>query len=242
MAWYSDPGASDDLALRITDEERARAAGLLDAAVADGRLTWTEHSERTGLVWAARTRGDLGPHLADLGEIPRPDSPTRHVLAVASKVSRALEPGQVVVARALFGAVILDFSLLQPGEQVEVEASSFCGKVIIYVPENATVIDHGTVVLGKRTVVGAPPGPGGPVVRLSGRSTLGHLRVHRGLDDPWHRHGHHGHHGHHHEGGARHVHIHHDRHLHLHGADHHRHGHRDRRARRWGNHPPHGYW
>lgn len=248
MAGQTDPSGTNDLALRLTDDERARAAGVLDAAVTDGRLTWTEYSERSGLVWAARTRGDLGPHLADLGELPPPAPPTQRVLAVLSKVSRSPEPEQLVHARAVFGAVILDFSRMRPGEQVQVEASSWCAKVIIYVAEDASVIDDGTVLFGKRALVAAPSPPGGPMVRITGRSTLGHLRVHRGHNAPWHHSGQHAFPGHLIDG---HVHLHHDRHLHLHHDEHiHLYGHhghgkwhkRDKRRKRWGHHPPPGYW
>ena len=52
--------------LRIGDAERERAAAELGEAYAQGRLTADEHSERLDRIWASRTRGDLGPILADL--------------------------------------------------------------------------------------------------------------------------------------------------------------------------------
>ncbi|MFL6142653.1 MAG: DUF1707 domain-containing protein [Labedaea sp.] len=169
---------SDGLTLRVSDAERAGAAGVLDAAVADGRLTWAEHGERSELVWAARTRAELVPPLADLGPAT-PAQPTQHVLARFSKVVRAVSPTtQHVSARAVFGAIVFDLSAMRPGQVLTIEASSFCGKVLLLVPPDATVLDQGEVLLGKRAMLRSAPVPGGPVVRLTGRSTLGNLKVH----------------------------------------------------------------
>jgi hypothetical protein len=172
---------SSDMVLRLSDNDRWEATRILDAAVADGRITWTEHAERTELVWAARTKADLRPQLADLD--PRPAEPTQQIKALISKIIRTPETAREVHARAVFGAVVLDLSSMQPGEQITVIADSFCGKVAIHVPENATVIDDGTAVLGKRKIFGS--GRGGPVVRIGGQVTMGNLKVFRGSTHVW---------------------------------------------------------
>ena len=171
-----------DLTIRISDEDRASAAQALDAAVADGRLSWTEHAERSELVWAARTRGDLVPVLADLGSDPvrRPTGEPQRVQVTLSKVVRTPDTSRPIEAFAKFGAVFLDLTALGPGERVELSASSFCGKVVLHVSPDTQVIDDGDVWLGKRKVLGASPGPGGPVVHVTGRSALGHFKVFRG--------------------------------------------------------------
>jgi hypothetical protein len=56
---------SDDQ-LRIGDAEREAAATELAEHYAQGRLTTEEHAERLDRVWAARTRGELGPVFRDL--------------------------------------------------------------------------------------------------------------------------------------------------------------------------------
>lgn len=53
-------------ALRIGTAERERAVALLHDAVGAGYLELPEFEERSGRVFAARTRGDLRPVLADL--------------------------------------------------------------------------------------------------------------------------------------------------------------------------------
>ncbi|TDP91970.1 DUF1707 SHOCT-like domain-containing protein [Labedaea rhizosphaerae] len=175
-----------DLTIRISDEDRAAAARALDVAVADGRLSWTEHAERSETVWAARTRGDLVPVLADLGPelaagpIGRPTGTPQRIEVTLSKVIRTPDTTRPIEAFAKFGAVFLDLTALRPGERVELSASSFCGKVVLHVGHDTQVIDDGDVWLGKRKVLGTPPGPGGPVVHVTGRSSLGHFKVFRG--------------------------------------------------------------
>lgn len=164
-------------AARLSDQDREQAVAQLNEAVADGRLTWQEHGERVEHVWLARTRDDLAPYVADLGQEIRPGTPQR-VVAMASKIIRRPEPGRRIEARSLFGAVYLDLTDVADGEELLVQASSFCGKVVLTVAENATVIDEGDAVLGKRKVLAPAPLSGdGPRIRITGRSTLGHLKV-----------------------------------------------------------------
>lgn len=169
--------------VRLSDDERAMAARRLDEAVATGRITWLEHTERIARVWEARVHGELVPLLADLGEAARPVAPAQRVSAVASKIVRSAGSCREIEASAVFGAVVLDLSTMGAGEQIRITASSVCGKVMIRVAENATVIDEGTAILGKRTILGAPSSSDGPVVRITGRSVCGHLKVYRG--DRW---------------------------------------------------------
>ncbi len=162
---------------RLSDADRERAVALLNDAVADGRLTWMEHAERVEQVWAARTGDQLAPHVADLGAVRRGGEPQR-VVARLGKIIRKPEPGRRIEAWSWFGAVFLDLSELADGEEVLVEASSFCGKVVLTVAANARVVDEGDTVLGKRKILVSGSGEDrGPLIRITGRSTLGHLKV-----------------------------------------------------------------
>jgi hypothetical protein len=172
---------SGDLALRLSDEERWEATRVLDAAVADGRITWEEHAERSAIVLAARTKGELRPQLVDLGPATRSE-PSQRVVATVSKIIRTPEATREVHARATFGAVILDLTGMRRGEQIKITAEAFCGKIAIYVPEDAVVVDDGTAVMGKRKIFGSSQGTGGPVVRIGGRVTMGNLKVFRDDD------------------------------------------------------------
>ncbi|WP_188316928.1 DUF1707 SHOCT-like domain-containing protein [Solihabitans fulvus] len=171
-------GEAGKLLVRLSDQDREQAVEVLNLAVSDGRLSWDEHAERVRLVYLARTSAELRPHLADLGGVTEV-VPAQRVRALGSKIKRAPGPVRRVEARATFGAVVLDLCGLGPGEQLDVEASSFCGKVCMIVGDDARVIDDGTAVLGKRALPGPPDEPGGPVIRIVGRSTLGNLKVFR---------------------------------------------------------------
>jgi hypothetical protein len=162
---------------RLSDQDREHAVALLNEAVADGRLTWPEHAERVEVAWQARTSDQLAPAVADLARTAQRGNPQR-VVAKASKIIRKPEPGRRIEARSLFGAVYLDLTDAVDGQELLVEASSFCGKVVLTVGANATVVDEGEAVLGKRKILASAPISGdGPLIRITGRSTLGHLKV-----------------------------------------------------------------
>lgn len=83
-----------DQHLRMSDAERDLAAADLGEHYAQGRLTTDEHSERLDRIWAARTRGELGPIFADLpGTAPAPPRPVHPAPAYAAPVSRPRRRG-----------------------------------------------------------------------------------------------------------------------------------------------------
>jgi hypothetical protein len=167
--------------LRLSNDDRERAVEVLNRAVADGRLTWPEHAERVEAVYAARVSDDLRPLLADLGTaevVPVADGVTE-VSAVLSKIVRVPDTSRRVHARSLFGAVVLNLVSAPPGAEIEVQVDAFCGKVKLVVADDATVVDDGAAILGKRAVYGEQDGTGGPRIRLTGTVKLGNLKVFR---------------------------------------------------------------
>ncbi|PWI42710.1 DUF1707 domain-containing protein [Streptomyces sp. ICBB 8177] len=189
------PGAAPDL--RASDEERDQVAGILADALATGRLAPDEHAERLEAVYAARTRGELAPLTQDLPEPAEGRTAlARHldaapVHAVFSKIRRGGQwpvPPETVV-RSTFGAAVIDLRhAVFTRHEVVIHAHSFCGKIEILVPDNARVHDTGTALFGKRSLPGGREAEGddGPVVRITGRSLFGHVRVMRGgFKWPW---------------------------------------------------------
>ncbi|MEU6172653.1 DUF1707 domain-containing protein [Streptantibioticus parmotrematis] len=190
------PGAAPDL--RASDEERDHVAGILADALATGRLAPDEHAERLEAVYAARTRGELAPLTQDLPEpaegrttglAPHLDAAPVH--AVFSKIRRGGQwpvPPETVV-RSTFGAAVIDLRhAVFTRHEVVIHAHSFGGKIEILVPDNARVYDTGTALFGKRSLPGGKEAKGddGPVVRITGRSVFGHVRVMRGgFKWPW---------------------------------------------------------
>ncbi|WP_269857308.1 DUF1707 SHOCT-like domain-containing protein [Streptomyces sp. RPT161] len=188
------PGAAPDL--RASDEERDRVAAVLADALATGRLAPEEHAERLEAVYASRTVGDLVPITRDLPVPAAEPAPAAHldaapVTAVFSKIRRG---GQWPVpplteVRSTFGAAVIDLRhAVFTRREVVIDANSFGGKIEILVPDNARVYDTGTALFGKRSLPGGkgPQGEDGPVVRITGRSVFGHVRVMRGgFKWPW---------------------------------------------------------
>jgi hypothetical protein len=77
--------------LLASDDERERVAEVLRTHAAAGRLDSEELEERLGLAFAARTRSDLLPLLADLPAppAPRPRRP-RNIPRVAPVIPLAI--------------------------------------------------------------------------------------------------------------------------------------------------------
>jgi hypothetical protein len=174
---------------RASDQDRDRVAAALGEALATGRLDPVEHEERLEAVYRAKTLGELEPLTRDLPPAVLGSGGTAHArtLALFSKIRRQ---GTWTVparseARAVLGAVVLNLrDAVFAEREITIDASSVFGKVEMWVPDNARVMDSGTALFGKRTLPpGAASGEDGPVIHIRGRSVFGHIRVHRG--EPW---------------------------------------------------------
>ncbi len=64
--------STDWHSMRASDADRERAADVLKAALAEGRLDWGEHHDRIDAVMEARTYGELTELIADLPAGPTP--------------------------------------------------------------------------------------------------------------------------------------------------------------------------
>lgn len=99
--------------VRLSDDEREGAVRELNEHFATGRLTATEHHQRSEQAWAARTRGDLAPLFRDLptrpdvrgGQYLRPGSP--YAQQPRQTRRRGGLPTPVVVLIAIIGAMLL---------------------------------------------------------------------------------------------------------------------------------------
>ncbi len=176
---------------RASDTDRKRVAEVLIAAVAAGRLTLGEHSERLDALYASKTLGDLERLTADLpsSAVVSPTYPsTKGLFSKIRRQGQWVVGGETSVS-SVFAAVIIDLSAALFAErEVTIDASAFCGKTVIKIPANASVYDAGTAVFGKRTVTASPPSsPGGPIIRVEGRSLLSKLTIVRAGDKhDWH--------------------------------------------------------
>lgn len=177
--------------VRASDAERDEVAAVLSEALAQGRLTSAELAERIDAAYAAKTRAELVPLTADLPDDLHgaPSGPIaaverQELSATFSKVIRSGRwvAGRHTEARARFGALIVDMAdAVLPGREITLDVTTFCGKAIITIPENAQVVDEGGALFGKRSVTGATPegGQDGPIIRITGKSTFGKIVVYR---------------------------------------------------------------
>lgn len=154
---YSRPGPQD---LRASDADRDLVITLLSEAAGDGRLTLSEHAERSERALAARTLGELVRLTSDLtlpsGQ-PIQLYPRRSVTAMFARERRQ---GRWVVpsafpVTAFFGDVVLDLrdAILQ-SQRVTIYATAIAGQIKLIVPAGIAVEMAGRSVLGIRSVRG----------------------------------------------------------------------------------------
>ncbi|MER5223557.1 DUF1707 SHOCT-like domain-containing protein [Streptomyces flaveus] len=186
--------------LRASDADRDRTADILRDALAEGRLTAEEHSERVEEVFRAKTVGELEPLVRDLpGEHrrsatrayqPAPNHPTpgavppaadENVVAVLSSATRKgrWRIGRRTHVYAIFGSVEIDLSeAIFEHRQVVIKAISVFGSVEIRVPENVSLRGNGGGVLGSIEVRTLDSGEqDAPVVYVDGLAILGSIEA-----------------------------------------------------------------
>ncbi|GAB3440246.1 DUF1707 domain-containing protein [Streptomonospora sediminis] len=186
-------------ALRASDADRDRAADILGAALAEGRISQEEHSDRTDAAYAARTLGELAPLTADLpdaaaGAGPAPAGPhgdtggmvrapngtenIRSVLAAAVRKGRWLVEPRTNVATVL-GATELDMrSAVLSQHEVTVRVTLLLGALKLVVPPGVNVVSRvAGVAASTANTTGGGAAPGGPTVVVTGKSWLSAVEI-----------------------------------------------------------------
>ncbi|MFC9587751.1 DUF1707 domain-containing protein [Streptomyces yangpuensis] len=185
--------------LRASDADRDRIAQILGDALAEGRLTAEEHSERLDTLYAVKTVGELEVLVGDLPApggahaAPQPASASTYpgavgpaaetIVAVCSSSSRKgrWRPGAHTRAVSVMGDITIDLTQAVFEQQVtEINVTSVLGNVEILVPENVTLRGYGSGVLGNFDVRGESRGetdPQAPVVIVRGFSLLGNIEA-----------------------------------------------------------------
>jgi hypothetical protein len=196
-ARINDP-LSDPLPdLLASDAERDRAAQILRHALSEGRLAVTEFEERLSSVYAARTRGDLQPLIADVSrqsldgpatEAARPPARTTHGTKwVVSFMSSNRRRGRWKLADRcrvvdLMGGSHLDLTQAEMPAELRITVISLMGGSWIRVPESARVEASKLAIMGGVDVLllDEPTAPEGPVIRLRLISLMGGIHVIQG--------------------------------------------------------------
>ncbi|MFD5506355.1 DUF1707 domain-containing protein [Streptomyces sp. NPDC059761] len=190
--------------LRASDADRDRIAHILADALAEGRLTADEHSERLDSLYAVKTVGELEVLVRDLpapggpaaaapayGQHPAPApaaagqaAVSETVVAVCSSSTRkgGWRPGAHTRVVCVLGDVTIDLTEAVFEQQVtEIDVTSVLGNVEITVPENVTLRGYGSGVLGNFEVHGEgradTTDPSAPVVIIRGFALLGNIEA-----------------------------------------------------------------
>ncbi|WP_405924119.1 DUF1707 domain-containing protein [Streptomyces sp. NBC_00035] len=194
------PMSAEPTELRASDADRDRITDILRDALAEGRLTAEEHSERVEGVLATKTVGELDQFVRDLPAAhgPRatpaytiaPNRPTagaipleadHHVVAVFSAAVRKgrWRAGRRIHAYSVFGSIEIDLTeAIFEYQQVVIKAVSVFGNVEIRVPENVSLRGSGAGVLGNFEVDTLDSGdPDAPVIYVDGLAVLGNVEA-----------------------------------------------------------------
>ncbi|MFB9727804.1 DUF1707 SHOCT-like domain-containing protein [Haloechinothrix salitolerans] len=189
-------------ALRASDADRERVAGVLHRALSEGRITMTELEERLGAVYAAKTHADLVPLTSDLPEstgaapVPAAQSAVGHPLiggtpgstsSIAVMSGAARRGNWCVPAQhnsfAFWGGVDIDLRQATFAEQhVTITAVAIMGGIDIVVPDDIRVEVTGVGFMGGFDSTGDAqpnPDPNGPVVTVNGLAFWGGVSVKR---------------------------------------------------------------
>jgi len=150
---------------------------MLGDALADGRLSHEEYSERMPLALAARTLGDLAALTTDLAAPEHQPvqldggQPVTALFNAADRRGRWVVPGTMTCVAA-FGEVVLDMreAILQD-RHVVLTVYALFGRVRLIVPSGVEVIMNGTDILGRQrggTARRVPTSSEVPVIEVRG--------------------------------------------------------------------------
>jgi Domain of unknown function (DUF1707)/Cell wall-active antibiotics response 4TMS YvqF len=197
-SWMDPQGFNENSRLRASDADRDAAAAVINNALAEGRLTAEEHSDRLDAIYSAKTHAELVPLLDDLpgqraalaptmatsGELARSRRGSR-IIAIFGGASRkgAWHAEPVINVLAVFGGVELDFrDAILPGKEVILKATAVLGGIEVTVPPEMRVVDNGIAILGGREIAGnadEAASPDAPVLRVEGACVMGGIEVKR---------------------------------------------------------------
>ncbi|MGW3325165.1 DUF1707 SHOCT-like domain-containing protein [Streptomyces virginiae] len=190
------PAPAGPAELRASDADRDRIAQILGDALAEGRLTAEEHSDRLDTLYAVKTVGELEVLVRDLpapggvhaspayaAASTTPGDPAETIVAVCSSSARKgrWRPGPHTRAVSVMGDITIDLTEAVFEQQVtEINVTCVLGNVEVLVPENVTLRGYGSGVLGNFEVRGEGRGetdPQAPVVIVRGFALLGNIEA-----------------------------------------------------------------
>lgn len=164
---------------------------MLNSALAEGRLSVAEHSDRLDAIYEAKTHAEIAPLVDDLpakgtavarpaGTDLEPASGRRQqIIAIFGGASRKgnWHPSSKVNAVTIFGGAELDFRDAQlPGREITVNCTCIFGGIDITVPPEMRVVNSGIAIFGAHDVSSdsdESDSPDAPVLRITGLTLFG---------------------------------------------------------------------
>ena len=146
----ANPG---DPALRASDSDRERAASVLQAATADGRVSASELDERLQLVYNAKSKAELASIVQDLQPVQwenRTPTATKDVGIINDFVrDERWVVGDKYRATAVIAVGVVDLRKAQfTSPETTIRVHSWISTVYVVVPEDAEVHVSGTGIVG----------------------------------------------------------------------------------------------
>jgi Domain of unknown function (DUF1707)/Cell wall-active antibiotics response 4TMS YvqF len=196
-SWMDPQGFNEFSRLRASDAERDSAASVISNAMAEGRLTAEEHSDRLDAIYSAKTHADIAPLLDDLPGRSAAVAPASTGAAVASarRGSRIVavfggasrkgswHPEPLMEVVTVFGGADLDFrDAVLPGKEVTIKAICVLGGLDVIVPPEMRVINSCVAIMGGFDVTGDGAEslqPDAPVLHITGTCVMGGIDVKR---------------------------------------------------------------
>lgn len=190
--------------MRASDADRERVAQVLHGALAEGRITINELEERLGIVYAAKTLGELKPVTTDLpvnsaalepattralgfpdhriGGHPGSSSSIGIMSGAVRKGSWVLPPNHNSVA--FWGGAEIDLRNARFAEKLStISCVAIMGGITIVVPDDINVDVTGIGFMGAFQLedkAGTPPAPPtAPTVKITGLAFWGGVVVTR---------------------------------------------------------------
>ena len=171
-------------AVRASDAERDATVGHLRDAMAEGRLTLDDFSQRTDSALTALTRDQLAEVVADLPANPGYAGafPAPWVVGVIGSAHRKgrWRVGHELHAVSIMGECKIDLrEAVIDSPVITIDALAIMGTVEVIVPEGVQVDLEGIAIMGSKglRMSDAAVRPGAPLVRVTGLAVLGEIKV-----------------------------------------------------------------
>jgi hypothetical protein len=166
---------------RASDNDRERAAAVVQEAHSDGRLDFQELDERLTQIYSAKTQLDLRNATSDLVPVTHGNAKelTLRAKHSAQKREGAWTVPERVTAIAEHSSVKLDFTdAIVHWAEIHVDAHAKHSSVVMVIPEGWSVdIDQVDMIHSQAKNKAGPPRPGGVRLHVTGEARHGSIVV-----------------------------------------------------------------